>query len=125
MPIDGGRPPQPLFTSVQGLNPAISRRGDRLAYTRILEDENIWRVEVPGPNKKAGEPVNLISSTYDDASPQYSPDGKRVAFTSARSGHTEIWVCASDGSNAVQLTFLGIAGSPRWSPDGQRIIFDS
>lgn len=35
-------------------------------------------------------------------------------------------MCASDGSNALQLTSLqGYVGSPRWSPDGQRIVFDS
>jgi eukaryotic-like serine/threonine-protein kinase len=125
IPVDYGGLPQPVPTSIKGLNPAISRRGDHLAYTRIFSDDNIWRVEVPGPNRKASEPISLISSTYADGAPQYSPDGKRVAFTSARSGHTEIWVCASDGSDALQLTSMGTAGSPRWSPDGQRIIFDS
>jgi Tol biopolymer transport system component len=125
LPIDGGGLPQPLSPPVHGQVPAISRRGDRLAYMRLLEDRNIWRVEVPGSNRKASEPVNLISSTYNDAYPQYSPDGKRVVFVSDRSGHSEIWVCASDGSDAQQLTSLGAAGSPRWSPEGQRIVFDS
>jgi Tol biopolymer transport system component len=127
IPISAGGQPQSLWTSVQGSNPAISRRGDRLAYTRSLSDLNIWRIEVPGPNRKASEPVNLISSTYDDEAPQYSPDGKRVVFASARSGHPEIWVSNSDGSNPLQLTSLGAAqtGSPHWSPDGRRIIFDS
>jgi eukaryotic-like serine/threonine-protein kinase len=125
IPLDGSSQPQLLPLSTQGSNPAISRQGNRLAYTRMLSDKNIWRVEVPGPNRKASEPINLISSTYDDEAPQYSPDGKRVVFVSARSGHPEIWVCESDGSNALQLTSLGAAGSPRWSPDGQRIIFDS
>jgi Tol biopolymer transport system component len=123
--LDGSGQPQLLPTSIQGLHPAISRQGNRLAYTRMLRDTNIWRVEVPGLNRKASEPINLISSTYDDEAPQYSPDGKRVVFASARSGHPEIWVCESDGSNALQLTSLGAAGSPRWSPDGRRIIFDS
>ncbi len=125
IPVDHGGMPQPVPTFIKGRNPAISRRGDRLAFTRLLSDDNIWRVEVPGPNRKASDPISLISSTYVDAAPQYSPDGKRIVFTSARSGHTEIWVCASDGSDALQLTSMGTAGSPRWSPDGQRIVFDS
>jgi len=110
---------------IAGTTPAISHRGDRLAYTRAVEDTNIWRLEMPGPNRMASQPLNLISSTYRDEAPQYSPDGKKIVFTSARSGHMEVWVCESDGSSAVQLTSLGAAGSPRWSPDGQRIIFDS
>ena len=53
----------------------------------------------------------------------FSPDGRRIAFTSgrlSRLGSYEIWVCDSDGSNALQLTSLGaeacwpIAGRPRW-----------
>lgn len=125
--VAGSGPPQPLLgTSVAGDTPAISHRGDRLAYTRSISDLNIWRLEVPSPNGRAGEPVSLISSTYPDEAPQYSPDGKKIAFASGRSGHSEVWVCASDGSNAVQLTSLqGFVGSPRWSPDGLRIVFDS
>src|ERR1700737_4418539 len=46
---------------------------------------------------------------------------------SDRSGNLEIWVCDSDGSNALQLTSFGgpQATTPRWSPDGGRIAFDS
>ena len=59
--------------------------------------------------------------------PQYSPDGKKIAFSSDRSGNFEIWVCESSGLNSQQLTFFGgpDTGSPRWSPDGKQIVFDS
>ena len=125
LPVSEGGPPRPLLGApVQGLHPVISRRGDRLAYTRFVSDSNIWRIEVPGPNTKALEPVNFISSTYPDSSPVYSPDGKKIVFTSARSGHDEMWICDSDGSNVVELTST-VAGSPHWSLDGQRIVFDS
>jgi len=124
VPVSGGEP-QSLFTSARGLTPAISRQGDRFAYSRVFSDLNIWRLPVPGANKKAGGPVSLIASTYDEEAPQYSPDGKRIVFVSTRSGSSEVWVCGSDGSNALQLTSLGATGSPHWSPDGRRIIFDS
>jgi eukaryotic-like serine/threonine-protein kinase len=126
MTVAEAQAPQPLLgTSVTGSIPAISHRGERLAFTRVLEDTNIWRLEVPGPGRKASQPLNLISSTHEDEAPQYSPDGKKIVFTSGRSGHTELWVSASDGSNALQLTSTESVGSPRWSPDGQRIVFDS
>jgi TolB protein len=59
--------------------------------------------------------------------PQFSPDGKRIVFASQRSGAWEIWVCNSDGSGPVQLTFFQGPNvtTPRWSPDGGQIAFDS
>jgi Tol biopolymer transport system component len=44
-------------------------------------------------------------------------------FTSTRSGANEIWVCRSDGSDAVQLTTVGNAGAAKWSPDGRTIVY--
>jgi Tol biopolymer transport system component/predicted Ser/Thr protein kinase len=123
-----GGTPQPL--SVAGENasgPAIARTGNRLAYVRSIYDENIWRLDLTGDTRHAsGEPVKLIASTWMDNSPQYSPDAKKIAFASDRSGGFEIWVCSADGSSPVQLTFLsGHSGTPRWSPDSRRIAFDS
>lgn len=109
------------------LGPAIARRLDRLVYVRSSYRTNTLRVEVPAQGGKAGLPLKLLSSTRADFNPQYSPDGKHIAFHSTRSGWSEIWACDSDGSNAHQLTFLHalMTGSPRWSPDGNRIVFDS
>jgi len=113
--------------------PDISRRGHRLAYTNRSPHYSIWRMAAPsGPNARDGTRVgpfnqSFISSTQYDFAPQFSPDGKRIAFVSVRSGNMEIWVCNSDSSSPVQLTsFHGPqVTTPRWSPDGGRIAFDS
>jgi Tol biopolymer transport system component len=63
-----------------------------------------------------------------DWNPQYSPDGRRVAFQSQRAEERyEIWLADADGTNATRLTRgPGSAqGGPRWSPDGRTIVFDS
>ncbi len=88
---------------------------------------NIWRVAISGPDHKAGTPAPLISSSFLDHTPQFSPDGRKIAFASYRSGHAEIWVCDSDGSNSFQLTsFAGPdCTTPQWSPDGQQIAFSA
>jgi Tol biopolymer transport system component len=117
---------------------AISRGAHRLAYAHVIFHSNIWRLAMPvldsGPNthlpnkpQGADSAIPFISSTRDSSAPQYSPDGKRIAFMSDRTGSLEIWVCDSDGSHAVQLTSFGgpDVTTPRWSPDGKRIAFDS
>jgi Tol biopolymer transport system component len=118
--------PQRLASVGEGTDELrISRQG-RLVYTRSRYDLNIWRLPVPGSHGKATPPMNFIASTHSEYLPQFSPDGKRIAFESGRSGSEEIWVCDSDRSNPVPLTSLGShSGTPRWSPDGARIAFDS
>jgi serine/threonine protein kinase len=105
--------------------PAISRQLNRLAYSEGKLDTNIWRIDLRDPGSRPSVPVQFIASTRPDSTPMFSPDGKRIAFSSERSGADEIWVCDSDGSNPVQLTSL--AGPPTWGPqwswDGQNIAF--
>jgi Tol biopolymer transport system component len=107
----------------EAITPAISRAGNRLAFATEKFDLNIWRIDLKGPGQKPGLPFQLIASTQVEQYPAYSPDGRRIAFMSERSGTQEIWVCDSDGSKAAQLTSFGGAAiyGPSWSPDSQNI----
>jgi Tol biopolymer transport system component/serine/threonine protein kinase len=127
-----GQPQRLPFVGEDGIMPAISNvaSGDAaaLSYVRSSVDTNIWRIDVPQIGAQSStRPAISISSTRQDGNPQLSPDGRRVAFASNRSGDTEIWLADPDGSNALQLTFMGAAatGTPRWSPDGERLTFNS
>jgi hypothetical protein len=73
-------------------------------------------------------------AAYDDADPQFSPDGKRLLFRSNRGGAWELYTADLDGGDPVQLTrdaandaiskhAYGGEGPPRWSPDGKRIVW--
>jgi predicted Ser/Thr protein kinase len=106
--VSSPSPPQrltPIGTNER--SPAISRRANRLAYVHVIDDWNIWRMELPFPKSKASPPSKLISTTRSEYKPQFSPDGKKIAFVSDRSGAEEVWVCDADGANAVQLTRFG------------------
>ncbi|MBZ5543355.1 MAG: serine/threonine-protein kinase [Acidobacteriia bacterium] len=123
--MPSARPRRLAFASEGASAPAVSRQMNRLAYVANRTDTNIWRIDLRRPGQNPGIPARLIVSTRGEESPAYSPDGKRIAFVSDRSGALEIWACASDGSNPVQLTAFGgdpVSG-PKWSPDGQNIAF--
>jgi Tol biopolymer transport system component len=88
-------------------------------------DTNIWRLDLSASPKDRSD-MPFISSTRLDVEARYSPDGKKIAFTSKRSGTYQIWVCDSDGSNPRQLTDLASTnGDPNWSPDSRYISFDT
>jgi Tol biopolymer transport system component len=121
-----GVPERLPFLGEQVHDLAISPHGNRLVFSRSTGGEEIWKIDISARNG-IGRPISLISSTGFDEDPQYSPDGKRIAFKSTRSGRFEIWVTNSDGSNPVQLSNSIGTGSwfPHWSPDGKTILFNS
>ncbi len=113
-----GQPARVPFVGEDGVMPAVSRsepgKPARLVYVRSFTDENIWRIDLSAPGVAASSPPAIaIASTKADIHPQVSPDGRRVAFTSTRSGAWEIWISDLDGSNAVPITFLRADGNRR------------
>ena len=74
----------------------------------------------------------LTTGNYDDSSPRWSPDGKRIAFVSRRGqadadreNNTDVFVInATAGAEPQRLTsWSGTDGSPVWSPDGSQIAY--
>ena len=128
--IDGGSPIRVAYIGEDGVMPTVSAilpdQQSRLAYVRSYQDQNIWRIETTAPGAATSPPTPAISSSRIDITPQFSPDGRRVAFASARSGELEIWTADIDGGNAAQLTTqAAIPGFPKWSPDGNSIAYHS
>jgi Tol biopolymer transport system component len=119
----GRRPPERIeVAGPRAFSPAVSPSGHRLAFSRGQGDVDICRF-TPGR-----DPEVVLGSTFHDSCVDFSPDGSRIAFGSARSAERmEIWLAAADGTRVEQFT-RGPGtwqDSPRWSPDGSRIAFDS
>jgi Tol biopolymer transport system component len=102
--------------------------------------QDIYSVKVlpgekdPSPKKDEGkeapryteDPRPLTNDRAWDGRPSCSPDGKWIAWPSAREGKAAIFVMGVDGKNARRLTPLDSdADEPSWSPDGRTIVFVS
>jgi Tol biopolymer transport system component len=118
----GRRPPERIeVAGVGARDPAGTPSRDWLAFSRSQFDSDLFSF-------REGHDAELVlGSTLWEGSPDFSPDGRRIAFESTRSGErVEVWLASADGSQVEQLTRGpgGWQGSPRWSPDGTRIAFD-
>ena len=113
-------------------DPQISPDGKWVTFTVQTVDvaanakpSQIWIV--PGPGGTAGGAPRQI--THEGASnqrPRWSPDSKRIAYISDRSGSSQIWLMDPDGGNAKQLTSLSTeADGELFAPDGQNLVFTS
>lgn len=122
-PVHGGEPVRLTDPFPAASYPSVSPKDGSIAYASRFFDSNIWRIDLKGHDK----PQRLIESTLLDSSPHYSPDGRRIAFRSNRTGNDELWVCGSDGEAPARLTnFAGpVTGNGHWSPDGQYLAIDS
>jgi dipeptidyl aminopeptidase/acylaminoacyl peptidase len=74
----------------------------------------------------AGGDAIQLTRTGKDSSPKWSPDGKTIAFLSARSGDSQVYLLSMDGGEAHAITKLSTgADIVKWSPDGKTIAFTS
>ena len=105
---------------------ALSPDGSRVAYT-VSEanwDENAYETEIYLATASGGEPIQLTRAKKSSTSPDWSPDGKWLAFASDRTDKRQLYLINPAGGEAKAITSVedGIDGF-RWSPDGTKIAF--
>ena len=106
------------FTTDEGtwLSVAVSPDGKTIALD-LLGD--LYTLPITG-----GEAKPIATGLPFDGQPKFSPDGKRIAFTSDRDGADNLWIANADGTNPKQLSKDQRADfiSPTWTPDGEYVI---
>ena len=106
------------FTTDQGtwLSLDVSPDGQNLVFDLIGD---LYTVPISG-----GEAKKLTSGMGFKGQPSYSPDGKKIAFTSDQGGSENLWISDVDGKNPKQLSHDDESefASPVWTPDGNYII---
>ena len=101
--------------------------GARLAFTHVPQSGTQGNLDVylamadgSEPKLFAGDRGKLSHEEY----PAWSPDGKRIAFSSTFEGNQELYLAEVNGSNRTRLTNdPAFDAHPAWSPDGRKIAF--
>jgi len=100
------------FQGNYNVNPVWSPKGDRMAYASMAGNHfDIYTLAI-----KNGEAQRLTFGGNNE-SPDFSPDGRMILFSSTRQGKSALYVMNLSGANQRRITFLnGEQFSPSWGP---------
>lgn len=115
MDYDGQNQHQVTHLGSIALSPRISPDGSHLAFAAL--DRGGWSIRMFSIDlgRVIGFPAGVGGGS--NLSPAWSSDGSKIAFSSSRSGDSEIWVAGASGSGLHRVTtFRGPDVAPTWNP---------
>ncbi len=129
MPGKRAMQPQDLF-NLRFLNGGkLSPDASQVVYSvsQINAEEDKEYVTIYLLDLERGSTKQLTSGKARDSNPQWSPDGKSIAFASDRAGAQQLYLLPVDGGEARQLTEAkrGVGGGFAWSPDGGKLAYSA
>ena len=106
---------------------SFSPDGKRLAYFQLNADghREIWTALVEGDrdHPRLGKPQAFLRTSFSEAYPAFSPDGRWLAYSSNESGTNELYVRPFPGPGGKWQISTGGGGYPIWSRDGHKLFF--
>jgi eukaryotic-like serine/threonine-protein kinase len=115
---EGGGDEQLVFSDDREKTP-VSWSPDGRAVLYQTVDE-IWMLALDGSR----EPRKLVDTPFSEQWPQFSPDGRWIAYTSDESGRREVYVTRAEGTGRWQISHSG-GSLPRWSRKSPELFFHS
>jgi len=99
----------------------VNRKGVK-NETEYYYTRNLYVLDLSGKE----EAQQLTFGDKNDTQPQWSPDGKKIAFVRSDGDKSQIWILPLTGGEAYAITKSEYgAGNPRWSPDGKMILYSA
>jgi eukaryotic-like serine/threonine-protein kinase len=116
---DGSGSPEPVKTVDGQQNPASWAKPNSLALLGQGIPSRIWVIPMQGDAK----PTLFLESRFGLTHPEFSPDGKLMAYVSNESGTAEVYVQSYPGpGEKVRISTNG-GGEPLWSPNGRELFY--
>lgn len=113
-----------VSTPTYASTPTIPLAGYDLLVMSRAKSETVWQLYAL--NSNTGQRVRLTQTESNERTPKWSPDGRRILFTSERDGNREVYIMNADGNGLVNLTqHPAHDWQPAWSPDGTQVVFSS
>ena len=120
--VDSGGPPHAITgTSVADRPSSVSPDGRSLAFLRASAEtsSDLYVLSLVGePN-----PRPLLATPAYEGGPQFSPDGRWVAYVSNESGEMEVYIRPFEGPDRKWQVSTQGGTQPRWSKNGRELVY--
>jgi dipeptidyl aminopeptidase/acylaminoacyl peptidase len=121
-PSNGASPEEPLVSSAElKYNPNWSSNGQSIIYSQLNPKTNVdvYLLTLSGEKKS----TSLLESTFIDAQPRFSPNGRWIAYISNETGQFEVYVDSFPATGAKLAISIGGGSQPQWRADGRELYY--